>query len=33
VETGSLSIELHDETAVKDVCTILTEHGYETTIG
>lgn len=33
VETGSLSIELHDETAVRDVYGILTARGYDATIG
>jgi len=33
VETGSLSIELHDEDAVRKVCEILNARGYETTIG
>ncbi len=33
VETGSLSIELHDESTMKDVCEILGAHGYETTMG
>ena len=33
VESGSLSIELHDESTVRDVYDILTARGYDATIG
>ena len=33
VESGSLSIELHDEKTVSEVCEIFRSHGYEATAG
>ncbi len=33
VESGSLSIELHDEKAVKEVHDLFISHGYDATIG